>query len=924
MKNKYKQCFDGNMIVRDVPIERKLDARVVRLFISSTFLDMQAERDELVKYVFPDLRKRCNERGIEFSNIDLRWGITSEQVAEGKVLPICLSEIDRCRPYFLCILGEYYGHVLEEIGGNLLHRFPWLVDYHGCSVTELEIVHGALNNPGAAYGALFFFRSKDFLNGLPEQQKSSWRSTGQHATKIASLKKRIRDAGFNPTAYSSPSELRKLVMEQLWAIIDADYPHKSFPNELEQERFEHEAFAKRHTRFYAGLEKNFACLDAHVMGTGPPLVVCGSAGVGKSALLANWIQVWCSENQDVPIISHFVDANPKARDPSAMLRRIINELIEKSGVHYDIPDNPLKLSMAFIDLLHLIPHSYRMVLVLDGVSELLPEKQLPNLIWLPPEVPENIRIILSIRPGHLYKDLERHNHTLMQIDALRSEECSVFIREFLKRQGRNLNDKNLKRISKAPQAASPLFLRVVLEELSVFGIYKIEKRIEECLQAHTIEELYCMILKRWKVDYERDVEGLVRNVMTLLWASRSGLPESDLLWMLRQNNDPLPAHYWSPLFLAADEVLVQTSLGYLHFANEYLHRAVEKMYIDQETAKTVHRKISDYYSLYSTFSIHFVLSEKYRKFVNDFSKMLDCKYRKQVEELPWQYIKIEEWDNLFTMLKDLKFLHAIYMASALDARRYWTLLMEKGYSIIDAYSSVIKHPEKTESEVLRTLVSLMTFFGHMSQAQHINNHLSVRFRNEENWTELGSLLLEKGNFLRAMKDLDEALAILQEAECVFGEQDDHYGTASAIHDQGAVLFEKGEIEAAIHRLNKAKLIFQSERLLRPLGIAYNSLGAAFASKGIPTEAMRHLKRAETIHRKVGQSIDLGRVLLNQGLVLIFRGDPDDALMRFKEAEILFKEAGNQEEAANCRAHQEVLTSNINEIRGFMRKHLKKK
>ncbi len=92
------------------------DQRLVRTFISSTFIDMQAEREHLVKFVFPELRRRCRQRGVEFTEVDLRWGITEEQKAEGKVLPICLAEIEGCRPYSLGILGERYGWVPEEIG----------------------------------------------------------------------------------------------------------------------------------------------------------------------------------------------------------------------------------------------------------------------------------------------------------------------------------------------------------------------------------------------------------------------------------------------------------------------------------------------------------------------------------------------------------------------------------------------------------------------------------------------------------------------------------------------------------------------------------------------------------------------------------------------------------------------------------------
>lgn len=73
-------------------------SRTLRIFISSTFRDMHGEREELVKRVFPHLRKLCEQRGVTWGEVDLRWGVTDEQKAEGQVLPICLAEIHNCRP----------------------------------------------------------------------------------------------------------------------------------------------------------------------------------------------------------------------------------------------------------------------------------------------------------------------------------------------------------------------------------------------------------------------------------------------------------------------------------------------------------------------------------------------------------------------------------------------------------------------------------------------------------------------------------------------------------------------------------------------------------------------------------------------------------------------------------------------------------
>lgn len=39
------------------------DDRQIRVFISSMFRDMHEQREELVKRIFPQLRKLCSERG---------------------------------------------------------------------------------------------------------------------------------------------------------------------------------------------------------------------------------------------------------------------------------------------------------------------------------------------------------------------------------------------------------------------------------------------------------------------------------------------------------------------------------------------------------------------------------------------------------------------------------------------------------------------------------------------------------------------------------------------------------------------------------------------------------------------------------------------------------------------------------------------
>jgi hypothetical protein len=65
--------------------------KTVRVFISSTFRDMHAERDHLVKVVFPSLRERLEKYRIYLIDIDLRWA--ADRTTRQCLRPICVDRI---------------------------------------------------------------------------------------------------------------------------------------------------------------------------------------------------------------------------------------------------------------------------------------------------------------------------------------------------------------------------------------------------------------------------------------------------------------------------------------------------------------------------------------------------------------------------------------------------------------------------------------------------------------------------------------------------------------------------------------------------------------------------------------------------------------------------------------------------------------
>jgi NACHT domain- and WD repeat-containing protein len=89
-------------------------SRTFRVFVSSTFSDLKAERNALQEKVFPRLRDLAAAHGCRFQAIDLRWGVSEEAALDQQTMKICLGEIERCqrvspRPNFIVLLGDRYG-----------------------------------------------------------------------------------------------------------------------------------------------------------------------------------------------------------------------------------------------------------------------------------------------------------------------------------------------------------------------------------------------------------------------------------------------------------------------------------------------------------------------------------------------------------------------------------------------------------------------------------------------------------------------------------------------------------------------------------------------------------------------------------------------------------------------------------------------
>jgi len=865
--------------------------RAIRVFISSTFRDMYEEREELVKFTFPELRRRCRARRVEFVGVDLRWGITDEQSAEGKVLPICLAEIEGCRPYFIGLLGERYGWVPHNIDDDLASSQPWLREHQEKSVTELEILHGVLNDPDMKGLAFFYFRNKEtsdaiehFLSKepayIPEPETSR--------VKLNILKQRIEKSSYPlKKDYPDTKTLGQWVLDDLWSAIDKRYPIEEVPTELEQRRIEHDAFASLRRKVYIERKDYYGRLNKHAAGDGPPLVILGESGSGKSALLANWAYTYQQEHPEDFMICHYIGSTVDSADYIQMLKGIMEEIQQRyepetkkeedissiSRKENTIPTDPQKVVEAFPLWLARAAARGKFILILDALNQLEYRDNAPDLGWLPWSFSPHVRLIVSTLPGRSLDALKKRTWPEMTVGSMEKTDQEKYIPEYLAIYGKALEDPQIKRIIAARQTANPLYLRTLLEELRVFGIHQdLDKEIEHYLQAQTVDSLFALVLERLEKDYERDRPGLVKDTMSLIWASRRGLSETELLELLGTEESPMPRALFSPLYLALDESLVSRS-GLLSFFHDFLKKAVESTYLTKLLDKQ---------------QAHLTIANNFDK------RTLDDR---KADELPWQLCQSESWQRLKGCVTDMDmFPRMIEHQKQYELMGYWQALIDK-FDVVAAYNDSLEQYEKKSFRgnnlayrLNQTAYFLMSYGKYHGAEPLFRKALKIRIEVlGPNHLFTATSYLNLAWFYETMGIYDEALSLYYKAyeisNKVLGLQ--HLDTVKILANLGRLFQVKGDYIGAEALYQKT--LSTREKISGPehpdTASSLHSLSWLYFSMGKYNDALPLCQRALSIRERVlgPEHPDTSGSLNNLSLIYRAMGDYDQALPLIQRA-----------------------------------------
>lgn len=855
-------------------------ARELRIFVSSTFSDMTEERNILSSHVFPQIRELCERRGIIFSDIDLRWGVTEEQRAESQVLPRCLAEIDRARPYFIGILGDRYGWIPDQISLDLSTREPWLSDHRDRSVTEIEIMHGVFNRSSETPCALFYFRTPRPLT-----------PSASDSTKLQALKTRIRAAHSKGQLslreeFPDARALGDWVLEDLRLLVEREFPEQDDADELDQEIREQSAFARSHTRHFVGRDEEVRELAQTITAGRARLIVCGDAGMGKSALLASLAQhvrnLSAAGGQDIVVVEHYVGASRLSGDWQAAILLLLRQL--RTATTQDFPD-PDSYSggprAALADALRRIAEKERAVLVvLDAVDQLDDARYARDLWWLPQELPQNVSFVVSTLPDDSLGSGALSDWFVHHLPPLDAKGRKTMARAHLESFGKSMSNDAVDRIIAAEGTGSPRYLHTLLEELRQWGVHDtLSRDLTAYLRAPRLVDLYATMFVRWEQLYEDD-GTLIGDVLGLLSCARRGLSMPELREILARNGEPLPHAILLPLVAVADRALIDRS-GLIGIASFHAHDAVITAYLpDPAMRAQVRRRIVAYFS----------------------TKPLTTRV---VDEIAWQLFQLEDWAELYEALSAVPFLIELLGASIQDARRYWVEIETRTMLRMgDAYGDLSL--DSCDQEVLQQISTMLAERQHFEVAGRLRGELTAHARAKGDRLGLARCLSNESEIPKWLEDYDRALALLDEAIQLKQDAGDVESLAPTLGNKAVVLKRLGRLLEASAICSKVQSLCRQQSKLVDLRTSLCNHSQTLSELGELPKALAALEEALDLCKRMGWRDEVPPILEHQAQLFMQLHRPSEGLALLQRAEPLRRAEGNLQRLAYLLVNQSIL------------------
>jgi Domain of unknown function (DUF4062) len=503
------------------------------------------------------------------------------------------------------------------------------------------------------------------------------------------------------------------------AIIERELVNRQKLSDSEVRNAQHQSFARERARNFVGREPALKRISDYLSqpGVNSPLIVQASGGTGKSALMARaYLSAVEASPRNTVIVARFIGGVPGTES----LMTLLTELPADIALAYGRPAPPITTNIKdahkdFENALQNSTPARPLILFLDALDQLNNADGAWLLDWLPKEISEHTRVVVSTREGQTLLSAERrYPNASLELPAMTRSEGGHMLDAWLAdtreahynagiapSRGRGLEHQQREQVlSIFEKTGKPLWLRLAYEEARTWHSWDRPKGLTE-----TVGGMVTNLITHRLLNGESHPRAFATRAMTYLTAGRFGLSEDELnhalatdpevkaefeaqnaktgqKWVPSEKRPRLPPILWSRLYLDLQPYLamsrVDGTIVYRWFHREFNEEISKRLLGSRRRRGAIHGHLADTHRALDRASrVEESGDDRLYVYTNPDSALCQAAIRRIMEQ-PWQLARADRLHELKALLSDFGFCQA--KAHRIDDLiRDWSELQLTGY-----------------------------------------------------------------------------------------------------------------------------------------------------------------------------------------------------------------------------------------------------
>jgi ABC-type dipeptide/oligopeptide/nickel transport system ATPase component len=337
------------------------------------------------------------------------------------------------------------------------------------------------------------------------------------------------------------------VYDKLFKIIDAQIKDSDDKGEMKHEIHLHEDFMEKLVEHFRGREESLKFIYNYIENpaNNETLSVIGESGSGKTSVLAKVVSYLLRKHKkkSTVIAYRFLGTTSKSSNVINLMQSVAGQIAQEFGTDLKTIaglENEKSLNEVYgmsevlKKCLALATAEKPVIVLLDALDQLSETDNAKVLHWLPKDLPENVRFIISSLPE--LKD-RLQDTTIQELPLLPKEESEIILKNWLNSIKRTLTNDQFEYILQKKNSNLAIYLKLVFEQVKNLPSYDKTLKISD-----TVEGIIKEFIERLEIEHNMD--GLVEHVISYMLCGRyGGLAENEILDILVFDKD-----YWK-LFL---------------------------------------------------------------------------------------------------------------------------------------------------------------------------------------------------------------------------------------------------------------------------------------------------------------------------------------------------------------------------------------